>query len=1320
MKGVLVRIGHYAVSACLLGHVLAWGGAAWSQVSVRIAEINPDPINLEVLSSGGDTGGRINGLAIARDGVTLYAASEWGGIFKSDNRGATWFRLNGHVPTATWDVAVDPSNERRIYATSFYDGRVQSRAGISVSNDAGTTWVHPPTATAPGPPYTSTVRRDEPAAFGIGIDPDAPQNVYIGTNTGLAISNDAGNTWRFVDPTPQDIADNIWDVVVHHGGIIDVVGDDGHRRSTDGGATWTTASAVPLPSGMASITVSPDEPYVLFATVGNQIYESDDGGASWPTVLTNPEASPQGRVPFVLANQRSGSAFDLWFGDVRLFRATCTTPTPPAPGGVPRAPINAWSGPFITGAHPDVGDIVVDPEVTEDACPVAFSNDGGVYTNTKLTSPGCHSPVWKQPGVTPHGLWLWGLDGAGQPGIVSEDLYFGTQDNGVFGTLVAGAVNPTWIFGEPGDVFDAAAEADSVQYTLQGPRVIVNLRERGLAGGAEIATYPPGDIAGFTFGVQVATWGDGRTIVLTDAGAFITNDVAADPIIWTELGPGSKPADRMCSVQIAISGAVATFYVRTKAGLLSGECNGRTPDKLWRFDGTNPSGTWVAVSPPGGTGGFGVFAAHPRNPNRIIASHLRPGADPQMIMSSNAGQTWTPIPNLDALMTGAGIFRYTTRRGPTDVLSFDGYPQPSMVAFSPDDDNVAVAGGVDSGIFLSLDGGLSWKLVTDPLNPGTSGIPHIPRPKFAHFQQDGDLTARDNQQWHQDSPGIVGKAEKDDHFGAALATGDFDGDGLADLAIGVPDEGLEGIPGVGTIKAVGAVNVLYGSGARSGVARSQQWHQDVPGILGKAEKDDHFGAALATGDFNGDGFADLAIGVPNEALEGLSGGGTIKAVGAVTVLYGSAAGLSADGNQQWHQDVPGIIGKAEKDDHFGAALAAGDFNGDGFADLAIGVPNEGLEGVSGGGTIKAVGAVTVLYGSVKGLSADGNQQWHQDVPGIIGKAEKDDHFGAALAAGDFNGDGFADLAIGVPNEGLEGVPDEGTIKAVGAVNVLYGSSGGLSASGDQQWHQDAPGITGKAEKDDHFGAALATGDFDGDGFADLAIGVPNEGLEGVPDEGTIKAVGAVNVLYGSSGGLSASGDQQWHQDAPGITGKAEKDDHFGAALATGDFDGDGFADLAIGVPNEGLEGVPDEGTIKAVGAVNVLYGSSGGLSASGDQQWHQDAPGITGKAEKDDHFGAALATGDFDGDGFADLAIGVPNEGLEGVPDEGTIKAAGAVQVLFGSREIVDVFLGTQGRGVWRISVEFKDSHSGTPTAVPSRIGEADGAGETTSGLRAW
>ena len=173
-------------------------------------------------------------------------------------------------------------------------------------------------------------------------------------------------------------------------------------------------------------------------------------------------------------------------------------------------------------------------------------------------------------------------------------------------------------------------------------------------------------------------------------------------------------------------------------------------------------------------------------------------------------------------------------------------------------------------------------------------------------------------------------------------------------------------------------------------------------------------------------------------------------------------------------------------------------------------------------------------------------------------------------------------------------------------------------------------------------------DFDGDGYADLAVGVPGEKLRGKP------GAGAVQVLYGSASGVTAH-DQLWHQGRRGVKGALEKHDSFGQTLASADFDSDGFADLAIGIPREDIAGHGD------AGAVQVLYGGPAGLTASGDQVWHQGKRGVPGKNEGNDQFGGELVTGDFDGDGFADLAIGVPGEAV------GSQIEAGAVVVLRGS-----------------------------------------------------
>jgi hypothetical protein len=208
-----------------------------------------------------------------------------------------------------------------------------------------------------------------------------------------------------------------------------------------------------------------------------------------------------------------------------------------------------------------------------------------------------------------------------------------------------------------------------------------------------------------------------------------------------------------------------------------------------------------------------------------------------------------------------------------------------------------------------------------------------------------------------------------------------------------------------------------------------------------------------------------------------------------------------------------------------------------------------------------------------------------------------------LAAGDFAGDQREDLAIGVPGE------DVGAIADAGAVNVIYGKSAasGLIAAGNQLWHQDSPGIEDVAEAGDKFGYALAAGNFNGDARDDLAIGVPGEDLRAVAD------AGATNVIYGQSFwfGLTAAGDDFLHQNGAEI----ETGDLFGAALAAGDFDGDGKDDLAVGVPRE------DIGAIIDAGAVDVFYGAFSGAS----QQWHQNSPGILDVAEVGDNFGLSVA-----------------------------------------------------------------------------------------------
>ena len=452
------------------------------------------------------------------------------------------------------------------------------------------------------------------------------------------------------------------------------------------------------------------------------------------------------------------------------------------------------------------------------------------------------------------------------------------------------------------------------------------------------------------------------------------------------------------------------------------------------------------------------------------------------------------------------------------------------------------------------------------------------------------------------------------------------------------------------------------------------------------------GTASVQGDFNDDGRKDLAIGVPSEDYGATNDG-------FVHVLYGSATGLTSAGSQGFGEPDLGII--AINDEEFGAALAGGDFNGDGFEDLAVGIPgwdsgfvdsgavvvlpgsatgllftelfidqdvtnventNEAgdrfgaslaVANFGNGGRVDLAvgvpgedassGSVQVFYGTVTGLDTANDQFLSQNTSLVEDVSEAGDTFGTSLAAANFGQSGQADLAIGVPLE------DVGVAIDAGAVNVLFGSSGGLTSFNDQLWHQDRDGIKDVAEEADSFGQSLAAANFGKSSLADLAVGAFFEGFTGQAD-----LAGAVHVIYGGSPGLVSAGNQIWSQNSPGIADKAEIVDFFGWSLAAANFGKSAHADLAIGAPLESL------GAVNSPGAVHVLYGTSTGLKATGSQFWNQNSTGILGTNENGQIFGWALAAANYGKTSQADLAIGVPSDLVAAV-------TAGAVNVLYGT-----------------------------------------------------
>jgi FG-GAP repeat len=304
--------------------------------------------------------------------------------------------------------------------------------------------------------------------------------------------------------------------------------------------------------------------------------------------------------------------------------------------------------------------------------------------------------------------------------------------------------------------------------------------------------------------------------------------------------------------------------------------------------------------------------------------------------------------------------------------------------------------------------------------------------------------------------------------------------------------------------------------------------------------------------------------------------------GMIEIIPGSALGLVPASTKELDQDSSGMNGTADVSDRFGAALAVGDFNGDGYDDLAVGVPQEDYHG-----------AVQIIFGGPSGLTSAGNLLWDETY--IHGVSEEGDQFGATLAAGDFDGDGRDDLAIGVPYEDFG---PGGSEYDCGQVYVLFGATGGFDRTRTQPWAENNIYSFGTSEYDDRFGFALAVGDFDRDGYDDLAIGHPWEDLIG-PD------MGAVTILMGSANRLTNTRDLFLEAGRNGVPGAPPQSlRFFGYALAAGDFDGDGHDDLGIGVPGDDMPGILD------VGGEIALYGSlfSDGFESGDHGFWTTSVP----------------------------------------------------------------------------------------------------------------
>ncbi|MEV8510665.1 FG-GAP and VCBS repeat-containing protein [Actinoplanes sp. NPDC051475] len=395
-------------------------------------------------------------------------------------------------------------------------------------------------------------------------------------------------------------------------------------------------------------------------------------------------------------------------------------------------------------------------------------------------------------------------------------------------------------------------------------------------------------------------------------------------------------------------------------------------------------------------------------------------------------------------------------------------------------------------------------------------------------------------------------------------------------------------------------------------------------------------------DFNGDGYPDLASSADSATINGVAG------AGALAVVYGSATGLRYDAASIISQATPGVPGDPTPQGSWGVFDGAGDLNGDGYDDLVVHPLNPARtkyvlwgskNGITGAGTVLPAGnrtpnspwlytAQPIAFGDVNGdhvddIVAAGNIGGGPGLTVLLGPLDRTTGASADVwfrdtrtldnvapnitFVGDTTGDRKADIAVSAIDRG------DGRTGGV----VLKGSTTGLIKGGSFDAPNMDPGTMNAQWP------VAAYGDLNRDGYPDLVAGY--------------RKLNKVYVAYGGPDGVSTTiPARSYDQDSPGVPGSTEMRDQFGTAVAIGDTDRDGYADLIIGAPSE----TGSDPAAAESGSITVLRGSAAGITTTGAKSFTQNAKDVPSTSEYHDWFGWSLAVTDTDRNGKPEVYVG--------------------------------------------------------------------------------
>jgi hypothetical protein len=457
----------------------------------------------------------------------------------------------------------------------------------------------------------------------------------------------------------------------------------------------------------------------------------------------------------------------------------------------------------------------------------------------------------------------------------------------------------------------------------------------------------------------------------------------------------------------------------------------------------------------------------------------------------------------------------------------------------------------------------------------------------------------------------------------------------------------------------------------------------INGQCGNPPGGDQSGSSVSSaGDVNGDGLADLIVGASLSAPGGRS-----------YVVFGKTGTEAVDLNNIGQATgTGGFVIKGHCSAQAGgegsgfSVSSAGDVNGDGLADLIVGAKLGTPDAGRGG-----AGRSYVVFGKTGTAEINlSSIAQATDTGGFVinGQTAWDESGSSVSSAGDVNGDGLADLIVGVPRSYYNPATGETSARSY----VVFGKTGTTAlelSSINQATGTGGFVINGQAINDLSGSSVSSAGDVNGDGLADLIVGAYN----GAPDAGRAQA-GRSYVVFGKTGTAAVDLNSIAQGTDTGgfvINGESGSDYSGYSVSSAGDVNGDGLADLIVGAYESSSS---PAGT--AAGRSYVVFGKTGTAKVE-LSRIDQGIGGfvINGQSAFDRSGFSVSSAGDINGDGLADLIVGA----RYGDPDTNRVNA-GKTYVIFGGQQFATTvdFTGTTGA----------DTQTGTTAAETFAAGQGN------------